>query len=210
MIHLFNKSNGLILLLLSSSAYLVPSSALAQPGRVPVKRAAVALDVNTEAVKRLATVEDHVKERQWAQAILILEQVAADHGDAMIAVAPRRNLNVRTYCNSVLANFPPAGLAVYREKHDAQAKQWLEAGLASRNQALLEKIARQAFVSSSGDEALYWLGEWAWDQGDFPAAREHWRQLLEARLLRARQRHHATHLVAALRLPHGSHDLQAA
>ncbi len=88
-------------------------------------------------------------------------------------------MNVRTYCNSILANFPPEGLAVYREKRDAQAKQWLESGLASRSQALLEKIVRQAFVSSSGDEALYWLGEWAWDRGNFSAARDHWRQLLK-------------------------------
>src|SRR5688500_13482704 len=97
----------------------------------------------------------------------------------MFALSPRRFLNVGVYCNSILAGFPPEGLVVYREKHDAQAKQWLEAGLASRNAALLEKIVRQSFVSSFGDEALYWLGEWAWDQGNFSAARDHWRQLLK-------------------------------
>ena len=156
-----------------------PRTSAPAPFPRPSKRASAALDVNTEAVKRLATVEDHVKERQWAQAILILQQVAADHGDAMIPISSRRYLNVATYCNSILANLPPEGLAVYREKHDAQAKQWLEAGLATRNRMLLEKIPRQAFVSSFGDDALYWLGEWAWDEGNFAAARDSWRQLLE-------------------------------
>ena len=153
--------------------------AFAQEGNPAPQRSAVVLDTNTEVVKRLATVEDHIKERQWAQAILILQQVAADQGDTLIAINPRRYLNVATYCNSVLANLPPEGLAVYREKYDAQAKHWLETGLAARDRLLLEKIVRQAFISSSGDDALYWLGEWAWDQSDFAAARDYWRQLLE-------------------------------
>ncbi len=63
-------------------------AALAQRGRAPNLKASVSLEVNTEVVKRLATVEDHVKERQWSQAILILEQVAADHGNTMMPLAP--------------------------------------------------------------------------------------------------------------------------
>lgn len=152
---------------------------MAQLGNPALQKSAVVLDTNTEVVKRLATVEDHVKERQWEQAILILQKVTADHGEALIAVSPQRYLNVTTYCNSILANFPPAGLAVYREKHNAQAKQWLEQGLATRNPALLEKVVQQAFVSRSGDEALFWLGEWAWDHGNFSAARDYWRKLLK-------------------------------
>ena len=153
-------------------------AAFAQLGK-PAQRTAVVLDTNTEVVKRLASVEDHVKERQWAQAILILQQVAADQGETLVAINPRRYLNVAAYCNSVLANLPPQGLAIYRDKYDAQARQWLDTGLATRNRSLLEKIVRQAFISSSGDDALFWLGEWAWDQGDFPAARDYWRQLLK-------------------------------
>lgn len=140
---------------------------------------AATLDTNTEIVKRLATVEDHVKSRQWEQAILILQKVEADHGDAVIAIDDRRYLNVTTYCNQVLANFPPEGLAVYREKHDAQAKQWLDAGLASRNPDLLEKVVQQAFVSRPADEALFVLGEWGWDRGEFAVARDYWRKLLK-------------------------------
>ncbi|MCA9072460.1 MAG: PQQ-binding-like beta-propeller repeat protein, partial [Planctomycetaceae bacterium] len=152
---------------------------LAQFATPAFQKSAVVLDTNTEVVERLATVEDHVKERQWEQAILILQKVSADHGGALIAVSPQRYLNVTTYCNSILANFPPAGLAVYREKHDAQAKQWLEQGLASRDRALLEKVVQKAFVSRSGEEALFWLGEWEWDHGNFSAARDYWRKLLK-------------------------------
>lgn len=153
--------------------------AMGQFRKPMLQKSAVVLDTNTEVVKRLATVEDHVKERQWEQAILILQKVTADHGDSLIAVSADRYLNVTTYCNSILANFPPAGLAVYREKHDAQAKQWLEQGLAARDSALLEKVVQKAFISRSGDEALYWLGEWAWDHGNFSAARDYWRKLLK-------------------------------
>ncbi len=172
--------HGLIFLvdLIGLSSAGLGTTAFAQPGK-PAQRSAVVLDTNTEVVKRLATVEDHIKERQWAQAILILQQVATDQGETLIAINPRRYLNVAAYCNSILANLPPQGLAVYRDKYDAQARQWLETGLATRNRSLLEKIVRQAFISSSGDDALYWLGEWAWDRGDFPAARDYWRQLLK-------------------------------
>ncbi len=145
----------------------------------PLPRVSVSLETPSEAVKRLATVEDHVKERQWAQAILILHQAAADYGEALIAVSPRRYVNVRTHCNSILANLPAEGLKTYRDKYDAQAQQWLETGLATRDAELLEKIVRQSFVSRSGDDALFWLGEWAWSRGDFASARDHWRQLVK-------------------------------
>ncbi len=170
---------GIVVGVLSAVIGFGARTVFAQAGKPALERSAVVLDTNTEVVKRLATVEDHIKERQWLQAILILQQVAADQGDTLIAINPRRYLNVAAYCNSILANLPPQGLAVYRDKYDAQAKQWLDTALATRNRSLLEKIVRQAFVSSSGDDALYWLGEWGWDRGDFAAARDYWRQLLE-------------------------------
>ncbi|MEX0702794.1 MAG: PQQ-binding-like beta-propeller repeat protein [Planctomycetales bacterium] len=141
-------------------------------------RESVSLDVDSQVVKKLGTVRDYLKERRWEQAIEILHEIAATHGGRLIAAEPGRYVSVADRCNRLLAALPAEGLAAYRAKSDAQAKLWFEAGERTGAREPLERILREAYVSSSGDDALWLLGELAWERGDLAAARRQWSQLV--------------------------------
>src|SRR5262249_4657007 len=87
-------------------------------------------------------------------------------------------LNVATRCNVLLSRVAPEGRTAYRRKVDPQARRWFENWERTRDEAELLKIVRQTFLSSYGDDALWALGEMAWDRGDFSAARLWWQHLI--------------------------------
>jgi len=157
----------------------------------------VSLD-EADAVVRghLERVKVLIANQQWDETIDVLRQVADQAGDKVVAVAPGYHIRVRDYCHRRLAGLPPHALASYRGQVDQQARAWLDAatapiGMAERDdvdrtatsaekrETLLRRIVDQFYVSSSGDEALWLLGEYALERGDFGAARGYWEQLIE-------------------------------
>ncbi|MEX0715020.1 MAG: PQQ-binding-like beta-propeller repeat protein [Planctomycetaceae bacterium] len=141
-------------------------------------RESVALDVDSQLVRKLGTVRDYANEGQWEQAIDILHEVVTTHTGTLIPAEPGRYVDAADHARRMLAVFPPKGRAAYRARFDAQAGLWLEAGRRTRSSEPLERIVRQAYISSHGDDALWLLGELAWDRGDIAAARRHWSQLI--------------------------------
>lgn len=141
-------------------------------------RESVTLDADSAVAKKLGTIREYFAAEQWQQGIDMLRQVVTDSGDSLVSVTPGRYLNVALYCNTLLANLPPEGLEAFRRASDPQARQWYEQALQTRDPAPLERIVRQAFASSYGDEALNRLAEWAWEAGEFSAARSYWTQLI--------------------------------
>jgi len=115
---------------------------------------------------------------QWAEAIDILRRVAETHGEKVVAVDDHVYLSVRDYCQLQYAELPAAGLMIYRQLVDPQAKKWYEQGIASRDQASLELVLSQAFCSSWGDDALLALGEFQLEQGNISLARDYWDRLI--------------------------------
>lgn len=150
----------------------------AQENDVPRRfRESVSLDTNGALAKKFGTVQDYLAAKQWTRAVDLLADIATQDGDALLPVAPGRYVNVARQCQLILAGLPAEALAVYRKQVDPQAKQWLEAGKKGDDE-LLERIVRQTFASSFGDEALSLLAEHAWDRGDIGAARRLWEQLI--------------------------------
>ena len=141
-------------------------------------RESVSVDTDSAVVKKMRTVGDYLAEQQWAEAVGILRQIADEHGDSLIEVSPRRYLNVGLYCHMVLAKAPAECLKVYRDQVDPQARNWFDAGRAGRDCQALRRLIRHAFASSHTDEALWVLGEWSWEQGEFSRARQFWAMLL--------------------------------
>lgn len=149
------------------------------PAAVPLHfRESVTLDTDSNVVKKLGTVADYLSEKEWSQAVDVLQDISEKHGQSLIPVAPGQYVNIAVYCNRILAGLPVEGLAVYRERIDPRARQWFEQGRAQRDEALLIKVVHHAFVSSYGDDALLLLGELAWERGHVSAAREYWTQLI--------------------------------
>lgn len=138
----------------------------------------VFLDVDNTATKKLGAARDFLAAGQWQDAIDLLLQVGETHGETLTPVTPKRFVNVRAYCDLLLAGLPAAGLDRLRDRLDPQAKRWLEAARERHDDAELVQIVEQAFLSRSTPEALFQLGERAWDRGDLSLARRYWRRLL--------------------------------
>lgn len=143
----------------------------------------VALPLDSNLRKRFSAVEELLSDRRWTEAISILEEIVQADGKGLVEVQPgsvggyATYLNVTARCSILLSQVSADGLQSYRRKIDPQAKRWFENWKRTRDETELQRIVRQAFLSSYGDEALIALGDSAWDRGDFSAARLWWEQL---------------------------------
>lgn len=151
--------------------------AMSQP---PDRRLREAFVVETDdtALKKLATFSEYAAQQSWDSAISLLQDVAASKPEALIRIAPDHSVSLARYCDILLTQLPPEGLAAYRRGVDAQAEAWLVEADATDDPRLLRNIVDRVFASSSGDEALFWLGERAWEHGEFDLARRYWTQLI--------------------------------
>ncbi len=143
-------------------------------------RESVVLETDSAVVRQLGSVRDYLSEKQWDQAIGILQQIADMHGRKLIAAQPGRYVSVRRQCNVLLASLPPEGLAVFRKRIDSRSREWYETGRRQRDEAQLMRVLEHAFASSDADDALFLLGELAWARADYDRAREFWSQILPA------------------------------
>jgi len=115
---------------------------------------------------------------RWSDAIDILRLVQEQFGEQVIFIGPWRAISVREYCHQQFASLPPEALAIYRAQVDPQADAWYEAARKTADAALLERIIRESFCCSRGDDALNLLGEMALEVGNTATARRRWEQLV--------------------------------
>lgn len=170
-----------LLVILATTAPL-----LAQPMATRPSQETLTLDLDSAVVKRLASVEDFIADKQWDLVASLLRQTQAEKPDKLVSVAPGWYVSVARYCQCQAALLPPAGLAAYRRQADATAKTWFDDAERlpltdpPRQRVAWLRIARQSFASSSADQALARLAEQSFEQGDFATARTYWEMLLPA------------------------------
>lgn len=147
---------------------------------------AMTLDLDSAATKRLASIEDFLVEKQWDSVATLLRQTQAEKADKMIAISPGWYVSVARFCQCQAALLPTPALAAYRRQMDATAKKWFDdaerlsvSDPVGQRTAWL-RIVRQAFASSSADEALARLAEQSFEQADYATARTYWEMLLPA------------------------------
>ncbi|MGC3968075.1 MAG: PQQ-binding-like beta-propeller repeat protein [Pirellulales bacterium] len=162
-----------------------PLAAVELSGNVTLDEADGVTRGHLERVKVL------IANRQWDETIDTLRQVADSKGEKVVAAAPGYFVRIRDYCHRKLAALPAAALAIYRGQVDAQALQWFDEATAepsdtaasfddiARRESLLRRVVDHFYASSSGDEALWLLGEYALERGDYGTARGFWEQLIE-------------------------------
>ncbi len=163
--------------------YSPASLPAAEPPR-PI-RESITLPVNGQAAKTLLSVDEYLADKRYAELTELLTKLIETHRQDVVAISRgsargvNRYVNVARHCQGLLAALPPEGLAASRQLLDPPARRWYESWKSSRDEAHLERILRSAYVSSYGDNALWDLGETAWDRGDFALARFYWRQLMK-------------------------------
>lgn len=121
---------------------------------------------------------------QWDETIDLLQQVQTRGAGFVLPFENDRYLSVGEICQRQLAALPAAGLARYRQRFDEQAAQALEQARISRDMQELTRVVQQWFATSSGDDALWLLGEWHLEAGRPGRAREYWSQLHREALAR--------------------------
>ncbi len=173
------NQRGLFILALVCGGLIGTQLQAQQPERRQARfRESVTLHQDSQVIKTLATAQDHIGQKQWAQAIPVLQQLIEARGDAIVAVEPGRYWNVADYCQLLISNFPPEALAAYRERIDPQVRETFEAGRDQLDEQLLRRVISVGLLSSYGDDALWWLGELAFEQGRTVLARSYWELLL--------------------------------
>jgi outer membrane protein assembly factor BamB len=145
-----------------------------------VFRESVTLDLNTQAVKSMQSVKDLLVERRWDQAVPVLQQLIENHGDTLVAVETGRYWNVADVCHWMISTLPPDFMQPYRQRVDGQANEWLATARQSNDEQILKRIVRRAFCSSAGDDALWLLGELAFERSEYAVARQAWERLVPA------------------------------
>lgn len=170
-----------LLLLSGMVSFLV--HAAERPNTKKPMQESVTLPADMNIRKRFGTIEDYLKEKRWSEAIDLLQEISQTDNRQLVQIPQEKGaesiayLNVTTRCNVMLSKLPPDGLAIYRKKVDPQARRWMDQWKQTRDEADLQRVLREAYLSSVGDEALWALGEAAWDRGDTALARLYWTQL---------------------------------
>jgi len=141
-------------------------------------------EVETALRSKLAQVRAAVTNGQTAAVVEIIREVMNQSGDRLVNVTaetkgvPPRFVSAREYCQLLLTRLPPDALTGYRRQVDPTCRVWLEDGLRDRDPRPLERVVDWELASSLADTALWFLGEWAIQDGDPARARSFWRQLL--------------------------------
>lgn len=155
----------------------------------PVMTFNIELNEVASATRReLERAEASLKNEQWDEAIETFRRLMEENSDRVIAADYGSEVSnpfavyipVRDYCHMRLARLAveaPAALALYRQRVDPLARQWLDEARRGKDAALLERIVRQLFISSYGDDALFLLGEVELERGHFAAARGAWERI---------------------------------
>ena len=157
----------------------------------PWPSARVSHPASPETRSLLLRADRFVTRGEWEEGVNALRVAMDAHGDERIRIGhgsaqkrlpkePQLFISVRQYCHLKLINWSvtaPAALAIYRQQVDPLVKQRLQTALANQERHGLAEIAHRFFASSHADEALWHLGEWALERGDYNRARWAWERL---------------------------------
>lgn len=155
---------------------VIAGGAAGQDG--PISPESSGLNVSLPAAKRFAGTRDLIDLGQWDAAIDALQEISAEFGDALVETEPGRLLSVRDACSAELARLPAEGLARLRQRIDPPIRSLFEEAARLQSGDLMRQVVREGFASSYGDDALVWLADQCWLEGEFDAARMYWTMLL--------------------------------
>ncbi len=119
----------------------------------------------------LETAERFRNDGNYRIAAQLWQAVLQRSGDALYSKDGITYFSLVQQVEQILSNLPPEGLAAYRVTADAEAKEILAEANDPNDITALNRIVRQYFVSSLGDDAAFRLGCIYLDRFDFIGAR---------------------------------------
>ena len=145
---------------------------------VPAQSPVITVQASATARRKVRLAREYLRRSDWSNAISLLDRVRTDHPGELVEVNPGHFLDTTLLVNHLLVDMPPAGLAIYRDRVDPQARRWFEAGRAEKDPTAVSRVLLEAYASRWADDALWWLGEQAWQANQPQRAARYWRQLL--------------------------------
>lgn len=141
-----------------------------------------------EQREQLRRAASFLADKQYDEAVETLRRVLESPGTKLIRAVPGDNVpnefsryvSLKEYGHlhlAALKKSAPEALDLYRSRVDPLAERWFKQGVAERDERLLARIVDQLFNSTFGDDALYRLGEFALERGEYAKARECWERL---------------------------------
>lgn len=125
----------------------------------------------------LDRMEHFLEKERWDEAFDIAVRILQSESSSVVAVDQHHYVGLREYCHRLIAELPPGPLARYQELVDTTAEAWYRRGVAERDESFLQRVVDRNFCSRWGDDALWALGEFALERGDYSQARSCWQRL---------------------------------
>lgn len=133
----------------------------------------VLLEVDDTCEQHIKRAERFIREERWNHAINSLKAAmkAKEAAGTYYPVDKELYVGVEDYCRRLFNTFSPEGMKLVRETFDPEAEAILERGRKSEAfiQALI-RVSREYYFTSSGDEALWQLGDYYMEKGRFEQA----------------------------------------
>ncbi len=158
------------------------------PQRVEFSEAVQLPEADNPTRSRLDTIERFLEAQQWEEAIESLDRLMDVAGEQLVPLEDPdlsqegflRYVPLRVYGQMRLAALHGSAdeaLAMYRSRVDGPARAALQEALDSQQVERLRVVVDQYVLSSVGDQALFHLGEFELNRGNFGRARQAWQQL---------------------------------
>ena len=119
----------------------------------------------------------------WDQAILEYQQLFKEAGEALVtSTSPAQSAlfpsqSVSLVCRQRLNSWPSAVVRRYRALLEGPAKIVLQEGKQKQSALVMRRLVDEYYGTRSAQDALDWLGDQSFSEGDFEQARGWWRQL---------------------------------
>jgi hypothetical protein len=156
----------------------IAAAAFGQPGAIILESAQVS-SASEQTYKRLAEIERKLVAKKTAEALEDLQRMLETAGDDLVSpTGVMQARPARRVAQQLLNRLPADALANYRTKVDLAARKLVDEGVKTRNPRFFTQAVDKYFPSRPTEEALFWLGEHAFERGEFRAAEEHWRRIL--------------------------------
>lgn len=140
------------------------------------------------AVEQLRLADRLVGQKEWGKAAEVYQEVVDQFGDRVLPVPPAEGAQTTRYVTvtrrveAQIAAFPPEGLAAYRSRYEAGAREMLKASLGDGETLPsgtgLNDVVERYFATSAGLEAGVRLADMRLENGEFAGALELLQRLL--------------------------------
>ena len=151
----------------------------ARPDQATAVDNGASLKTDAQLESSLSLANRYRDDGNYNAATQLWQAVLNKSGDTLYSEDDQLYFSLVEQVERIIAGLPPEGLQVYRISADANAKEILAAAAGGDEVEALNRVVRQYFLSSQGDEAAFRLGCTYLDQFDFIGARRVFNKILD-------------------------------